>query len=79
MFAMSAKNTGKRMIWEEIVEKYQNQNVGLVDCYPDSHHIQFAIVKYTEADTSYNEMIEKALDGEMEMCCTGIVNVIFGH
>ena len=76
---MSGKNIGKRMTWEEIVEKYPNQNVGLVDCYPDSHHIQSAIVKYTEADTSYNEMIEKAFDGEIEMCYTGTFNMIFGH
>lgn len=32
---MLAGNTGKRMTWEEIIEKYPHQNVGLVDCYPN--------------------------------------------
>jgi len=67
---MSGKNMGKRLTWEEIVEKYPHQNVGLVDCYPNSYNIQSAIVKYTEADTSYNDMIEKGLqiaDGKISV------------
>lgn len=69
---MSSKNLGERMTWEEIKEAFPYQNVGLIGCMPDSDHIESAIVKYTEKDITYNEMIEKALAGEITMTFTSL-------
>lgn len=62
----------KRMTWDEIKKQYPYQNVGLIECYPNSSNIESAIVKYSEKDISYSEMIEKAFDGEISMMFTGL-------
>ena len=62
----------ERMTWDEIKKSYPNQNVGLINCFPDSNNIESAIVKYTEKDISYDEMIEKAFDGEITMTFTSL-------
>ena len=69
---MLSNDLNKRMTWEEICNKYPHQNVGLIKCLPDDLNIETAIVKYTEKDISYNEMIEKALDGEILMMFTSL-------
>ena len=69
---MLSNDLNKRMTWEEIKEKYPFQNVGLVECFPNSINIKSAIVKYTEKDISYDEMIEKAFDGEISMRFTAL-------
>lgn len=62
---------GKRMTWQEIKEAYPNQVVGLVDCLPEDAW-KTAIVKYTDANTPYNIMEEKAFDGEIFMISTAV-------
>ena len=62
--------TLERLTWKEIERRYPHQNVGLIDCQPNSNQIESAIVKYTEQDVSYDEMIEKAFSGEITMVFT---------
>ncbi len=62
--------TSERLTWEEIKKRYPHQNVGLVDCIPDSINFETAIVKYTEKDITYDEMCSKAFDGEIFMIYT---------
>ena len=62
--------TLERLTWKEIERRYPHQNVGLIDCQPNSTQIESAIVKYTEQDVSYDEMIEKAFSGEITMVFT---------
>lgn len=69
---MLSKDLERRMTWEEIKEAYPHQNVSLIGCLPDPDHIESAIVKYTEKDITYNEMIEKALKGKITMTFTSL-------
>ena len=57
----------KRMTCEEIVKKYPHQNVGLVGCQPDSMNIESAIIKYTEKETSYDDLCLMAFRGEIAL------------
>ena len=60
----------QRMSWDEIKTKYPHQNVGLIDCQPDSYDIKSAIVKYTDKDLSYQDLIKKAMLGEIHLMYT---------
>ncbi len=57
----------ERLTWDEIKRRYPHQNVGLIDCLPDSLNIDSAVVKYTEKDTSYDEMCLMAFMGEIAL------------
>ena len=63
---------GKRMTWAEIKKAYPKQVVGLVDCVPDSINFDTAVVKYTNKTTPYDEMVGKAIDGEISIRYTAI-------
>ena len=62
---MSEKNTGKRMTLEEIIATYPHQNVGLIDCTPNSINFDTAIVKYTDREKTYSELVRMASNGEI--------------
>ena len=62
----------KRMTWAEIKKAYPKQVVGLVECQPEKGGWKTAVVKYTDATTSYDDMCEKAFDGEIFMISTAI-------
>ena len=63
---------GERLTWEEIVQKYPHQNVGLVDVEfgINSADIKSAVVKCTDKDTPYAEMFRAAWNNEIMMCYT---------
>lgn len=69
---MVTENLKRRMTWEEIQSAFPYQNVGLIECYPNKFSIESAIVKYSEQDISYDEMVEKALEGEITMMFTAL-------
>ncbi len=53
----------ERMTWEEIVKKYPDQWVGLVDVdWKDGANVRSAVVKYT--DLSRDELLELQVGGE---------------
>ena len=64
---MMSKGLGTRMTWEEIKLNYPHQNVGLVDCLPDPITMDSAIVKYTDKETSYFDLLKMALNGEIAL------------
>ena len=56
----------KRMTWKEIQDTYPDQWVGLTDCEMINEvSVKSAIVKYTEADHSADEISLMALKGEI--------------
>ena len=57
----------KRMTWEEIKKAYPKQVVGLVDCEPQPVNFKTAIVKYTNKTMPYDEMVGRAIDGEISL------------
>ena len=61
---------GQRMTWEEIKERYPHQNVGLVDCLPDENRFESAIVICSEEDTSYDDIVEMAMERKCKMVYT---------
>lgn len=63
---------GERLTWQEIKEKYPNQNVGLIECYPNKYKIESAIVKYSDENSSYDEMLILAYKGEITMRFTSL-------
>ena len=67
---MTSETLGKRMTWKEIKAIYPHQNVGLIDCTPNRNNIESAIVKYTDKEKSYSELIRMAINGEIVMCYT---------
>lgn len=60
----------ERLSWREIKEKYPHQLVGMVDCKPSDTDIESAIVKYTDKDTSYEDLVLKAFQGEINLTHT---------
>lgn len=62
----------ERMTWDEIVEKYPHQNVGLIDCIPNSINFDTAIVKCSEKEKSYSELVRMAAKGEIFLMHTDI-------
>ena len=59
----------KRLTWEQIKELYPHQYVGLVGVETEGNEssVKSAIVKYTEADTSYDDMILMYIRGEIKL------------
>lgn len=59
----------ERLIWEQIKEKYPHQYVGMVDIETDVNNasIKSAVVKYTDADTSYDDLVGMHLRGEIKL------------
>ena len=57
----------KRMTWAEIKRTYPHQNVGLVDLVPNKLNFNTAVVKYTDRELTYSEMLHKAYKGEIDM------------
>ena len=56
----------KRMTWKEIQDTYPEQWVGLIDCEMINEiSVKSAVVKYTEADLSADEISLMALKGEI--------------
>lgn len=62
----------QRLTWEQIKKIYPHQNVGLVDVEYDANGITVisGIVKYTEKETSYETMVELAMEGKIDMSYT---------
>lgn len=60
------------MTWEEIKQAYPRQVVGLVDCVPEPVNFQTAVVKYTNKTMPYDEMVGKAIDGEISLRYTAM-------
>ena len=62
----------ERLTWEQIKEKYPQQNVGLVDVETgeNSLSVKSAVVKYTSEETSYEELCMRAMAGEIVMIYT---------
>lgn len=62
----------ERLTWEEIKLKYPHMNVGLVDIERggNSVTVKSAVVKYTSLETSYEELVSRALSGEITMLYT---------
>ena len=58
---------GERLTWEEIVQKYPHQNVGLVEIEYGCNEatVASAVVKCTDKDTDPDEMVLMALRGEI--------------
>lgn len=54
---------GKRMTWDEIVEKYPDQWVGLTDVERDGASVLSAVVKYS--DKTPNELLRMQIRGEI--------------
>ena len=54
----------KRMTWEEIVQKYPDKWVGLVDVKRDGGKILSAVVKYISKSRS--ELLEKQIHRKIE-------------
>ena len=69
---MSGKDTGKRMTLEEIIAAYPHQNVGLIDCIPNSINFDTAIVKYTDREKTYSELVRMASNGEIFLMYTTV-------
>ena len=63
---------GKRMTRVEIKRAYPEQVVGLVDCLPDSVGFDTAVVKYTNKIMPYDEMVGRAIDGEISLWYTAM-------
>ena len=57
----------ERLTWEQIKEKYPNQNVGLVDIETEenSRLVKTTIVKYTSNNTSDEDLQLRAILGEI--------------
>ena len=53
----------KRMTWDEIVAKYPDQWVGLIDVEGDKPNVRSAVVKYT--DKTRSELLDLQLHGEI--------------
>lgn len=54
---------GERLTWEEIVDKYPNQWVGLTDVdWEDDANVKAAVVKYV--GKSSGELLMMQMDGE---------------
>ncbi|MBO6179374.1 MAG: hypothetical protein J6O04_09375 [Selenomonadaceae bacterium] len=64
---MPSTQLGKRMSWNEIKAVFPHRNVGLVDCVPNRYNIVSAIVKYTDKDKTYSELIRMAVNKEIVM------------
>lgn len=62
----------ERLTWEEIKHKYPHMNVGLVDIETgiNSVSVKSAVVKYTSLETAYEELLHKALEGEITLLYT---------
>ena len=62
----------ERLTWEQIVEKYPNQEVGLdaIETEGNSDIVKSAIVKYTSKDTSYEDLCIRSILGEIMMVHT---------
>jgi len=62
-------NTNERLSWTEIVKKYPHQYVGLteVEKYPGSITTKSAVVSYTSKETSYTQLLEMAMQGEITL------------
>ena len=62
----------ERLTWSQIKAKYPYQNVGLMDieCGINSISVESAIVKYTDNDTSYEELCMRTFAGEIQMMYT---------
>lgn len=62
----------ERLTWSEIVNKYPFHYVGLVDVdhgkFPLG--VESAVVKYTDIDTSYDDLTLKAFRGEIFLLYT---------
>lgn len=58
---------GERLTWEEIVQKYPHQNVGLVEIEYGCNEatVASAVVKCTDKDTDPDDMVLMALRGEI--------------
>ena len=69
---MSSKDLGKRMTWEEIKGAFPNQNVGLVDCIPDTFNFETAVVKYSDKEKTYSELVRMAAKGEIYLTHTDL-------
>ena len=64
----------KRLTWEEIMEKYPDQWLGLSDIeWEDTANIKTAIVKYV--DMPREELLEKQFNGEIECVYTTPDNI----
>lgn len=62
----------QRMTWAEIKQAYPEQIVGLVDCIPEPIGFKTAVVKYTSRTMPYEEMVERAIDGEISLLHTAM-------
>jgi hypothetical protein len=64
--------SSERLTWEQIKQKYPHQSVGLVDVETgiNSISVRSGIVKYTEKDTSYEKLLELAMDGKIHLLYT---------
>lgn len=62
----------EQLSWEKIKELYPHQYVGLVDIIPsvNSVSVKSARVKYTDKDTSYNDLLLMCMKGEISLFYT---------
>lgn len=62
----------ERLTWDEIKEKYPHQNVGLVNIEPfeNSVGVKSAIVICTDKTNTYEELVNMAIDGKIELMYT---------
>ena len=58
--------------WGQIKQRYPHQNVGLVDVdyIDDGYAFNSAVVKYTDNDTSYDELCSLAMEGKILLLYT---------
>ena len=59
--------SNRQLKWEDIKKQYPHQNVGLVniDYGVNEASVNKAVVKYTDAETPYEEMLSMYLNGEI--------------
>lgn len=57
----------ERLTWRQIKERYPHRYVGLVDIEEDGNPISVknAVVKFTDEDTSYDELVRMAACGKI--------------
>lgn len=62
----------ERLTWNEIKKRYPHRNVGLVDVEHDVNEVSVksAIVKYTDNDTAYENLVDMAMNGSITLLYT---------
>ena len=68
MLWVGDKIMARRMTWQEIVNNYPDQWVGLTDVERDGASVVSAVVKYT--DKTGNELISMQLSGDKTLYST---------